>query len=622
MELRDGNYELFKGLMTIKDNFTIFKNVFCDSKQALEFAYKRGLSKDAIIKTSSPAMLWNKGCNVEHVEDNLSKNDIIEFHTTIQSHTEDIYNAVKNSASVTHEIALSVVWTTVQFQKILFKSACLLESDFSEACFIIQVDGSSGSLGNNMNAPWPRILANNPNLKVYTYKLENDEWDMPSMQGVSLINRIKLAGIETIFYRLGIKLMKYIPDCFFKGEVLIFGENELIIETASKLASSRYGINDMSFSDVEQKKIDIKDHSDIFNSIRPIIKRRIEKWVAPSGVLTCESIFFEDLHKQLGNFYGWCDKFESLLSDNDNVKRKKIALVNAPGNIKGQSLYFICKQKKIPVISVQHGVTAEISSKNDQISASFDSTVSDCVLVYNERSAKLQERSYFSKAVSFVSGISTRHTRVYNSLNNKLSDYPIVYISTNLYRGNLSLTGLTSDFERAKKEYNIVRNILNELPHKVCYKTYPSDNRRYADLDPILDIVKDSGNVDLYDKKTDMRYLLDKHRVFITSVATSTLSWPIMSDKPVIFINQKEDGMLSDGANKSLSKGLFLFNDYDSNFTDNLRNFLLQPIEAIEHQWHQKKKERESMVNDFFTAYKSKSGERAANFIIKQYFSC
>jgi len=41
------------------------------------------------------------------------------------------------------------------------------------------------------------------------------------------------------------------------------------------------------------------------------------------------------------------------------------------------------------------------------------------------------------------------------------------------------------------------------LPHKVCYKTYPSDNRRYADLDPILDIVKDSGNVDLYDKKTD-----------------------------------------------------------------------------------------------------------------------
>jgi len=43
--------------------------VFCDSSQALEWAYQNGLSRTTLIKTSSPAILWNKNKNIVNVED-------------------------------------------------------------------------------------------------------------------------------------------------------------------------------------------------------------------------------------------------------------------------------------------------------------------------------------------------------------------------------------------------------------------------------------------------------------------------------------------------------------------------------------------------------------------------
>ena len=37
--------------------------------QALEWAYQNGLSRTTLIKTSSPAILWNKNKNIVNVED-------------------------------------------------------------------------------------------------------------------------------------------------------------------------------------------------------------------------------------------------------------------------------------------------------------------------------------------------------------------------------------------------------------------------------------------------------------------------------------------------------------------------------------------------------------------------
>ena len=126
-------------------------------------------------------------------------------------------------------------------------------------------------------------------------------------------------------------------------------------------------------------------------------------------------------------------------------------------------------------------------------------------------------------------------------------------------------------------------------------------------------------NIILFDKKIDMRYLIANNRIIITSGATSTLSWLVMSGKPVVFINRREKSPLSDDAYYNLSKGLFIFNDDEDNFHINLKLFLSQPLSEIERLWQEKKVFRENIIREYFSLYSGGAGERAAKVILKEY---
>ena len=95
-----------------------------------------------------------------------------------------------------------------------------------------------------------------------------------------------------------------------------------------------------------------------------------------------------------------------------------------------------------------------------------------------------------------------------------------------------------------------------------------------------------------------------------------------MSGKPVVFINQKNHSPLTDEAHKSLSKGIFVFDDDEQYFYKNIRDFLSQPINEIERLWQEKEDAREEMLKDYFSAYKNGgAGKRAAQIILREYLS-
>jgi hypothetical protein len=194
---------------------------------------------------------------------------------------------------------------------------------------------------------------------------------------------------------------------------------------------------------------------------------------------------------------------------------------------------------------------------------------------------------------------------------------PIVFISTNLYHIGLSQSPRTN-YINARFEQEIVVDILSKLPHKVRYKTYPEDNRRHADMDPVLSDVNKADNIELFSKKIDMRYLISEHRILITTCATSTLGWPVMSNKPVVFINQSRNKALSDEALISLSKGIFVFSDDEKDFYKTIVIFLSQPIEEIERIWQKKEGARKKMVKKYFSKYNGGAGKRAAKIILEE----
>jgi hypothetical protein len=600
-------------------DFSKYNNVFCDSLEALEWAYKKGLSRDAIVRTSSPAMLWKNKKNIIHIESYWDINRMKEFQTSIKSFSERVYNNVISIESVTHEEALCVAQSAVSFNILLFKAACLVEKDLYEPRLFIGIEGSGGHGGNNMNSPWDKLLVNNSKYKTFLYKLKSDKWGVLTTHGVSLWNRIRIGGVETLIYRLLMKFMGALPSLFFKIQVLVPNENELLIETATSLAFKRAQIRKIKPNIKNTKSISNKKLSSIKDCISSDVNQRIANWAPPSLATKCEEIFFQDIEKKLNDFLKFRSQWQYILRENNY--QKKVLLINAAGNIKWFAVTSICREAGIPVVSVQHGVTKEICATHGEVSVKYEINVSDLFIAYNIQSKKTSELSHFSIGESAVVGISARHLRMNTLGFMQKSDAPIAYISTNLYRGNLSNFGTwKTDYDRSLDERDLINNIFGELPHRVLYKTYPEENRRYADLDPVIKTVVSKENIELFDFKVDMRYLLNKHRVLITSLATSTLSWLVMSGKPVVFINRYSDHPLTKEAHSALSSGLFLFDDTDNNFHKELLNFLSLPIEKIEELWESKKENRKYMIDQFFTSScKKTAGKVAAELLLDKF---
>jgi len=591
--------------------------VFCDSLQALEWAYKNGLPKSATIKASSPALLWGKESNIQNIEERWTINKIEEFQSTIKKLTEDIFNIALKVKGVDRELALTVSQSVYQFQKVIYKSACLEEVDFNNPSLFIYVDGKTGPSGNIMNSPWDQLLSHNPLFSKITYDIKDDKWNMLTTKGVSFWRRFKVAGYETIIYRLIIKLMNKLPNWLFKKEILMPNENELNIEIATSLALHGVKVSKIELdfsSDPKDMALD-KNTTALYNAVELIMRNRIEAWVVPSAVNVTMGLFKSHLEKQFKQFKLLVNGWEKVIGKSSMIRRS--VLVNSPGNIKGHALSYICRKNNIPLISSQHGVTVEISKSHSMLHIGFDNSVADTMFSYNSKIVEIEKNTYFDYSKHYIVGMPLRLIRMKHKKPINKSIPQIVYISTNLYHMGIGISQKT-DYGRALDESRIITNVLSKLPHKVRYKTYPEDNRRYADIDPVLSIVNSANNIELFCKKIDMRYLVSEHRIFITTCATSTLSWPVMSGKPVVFINQKNNSSLTNEAHASLSKGLFVFDDDKNNFHENLRSFLSQPINDIEKLWKEKEAARRKMIRKYFTEYSSGAGRRAAKIILRE----
>jgi hypothetical protein len=608
-----------------------YKNVFCDSKKALNWAYKHGLPTDATIKTSSPALLFEKNPNIVHVESKWSVDEMKQFQTSIEVFSENIYNSLKLIDEISHEESLCITQSSVLFHKIIYKAACLTEKDIKDPRLHIKVDGNGGPNGNNMNAPWDLLLSSFHAFDTIIFTQHSD-WSVLTTSGVPLWKKLFVGGVETLVYRVYTNFLSKFFNSFFTRNVIIPNENELVIETAYNLLIKGVGIGKISNNCVQVENLKNDKYNNkakvklVEKTVLPIITKRLNEWVIPSLVPICVDIYKDSIKTRLEEY--WINKERWRVVFKKENFNKKVLLTNAPANVNLMPLTELCRENNIPVISAQHGVTKEICAMLGEAKQMYEINYSDKHFAYNVRSAIASEQVTYSRGSSFVVGMSRRHHRMYSRLGNKgmiVAKRPpsIVYISTNLYRGNLGLLGTwMTDYGLAIIERDMILKVLTKIPHRVRYKTYPEDNRRYADIDPIFNIVKKSNNIELYENKVDMRYLLNKHQIIITSGATSTLGWPIMSGKPVVFINRKNKMSLTDDAHKAFSKSLFLFDDCSDSFFDDLLNFLSQSIDDIYKQWAAKEKARNIMIEEYFSKRSVNAGKLAAEVIIEEYLQC
>ncbi len=140
-------------------DFSKFKNVFCDSLQALDWAYKNGLPKSAIIKTSAPAILWDRRINAYNIEEHWTTEKLSRFQSTIKKLTEEVFDKALSISGIERELALVISQSSYRFQKTIYKAACLEEDDFNDDRLFIHVDGKK----------WPSREYHEFSMGLFTY---------------------------------------------------------------------------------------------------------------------------------------------------------------------------------------------------------------------------------------------------------------------------------------------------------------------------------------------------------------------------------------------------------------------------------------------------------------------
>ena len=164
-------------------------------------------------------------------------------------------------------------------------------------------------------------------------------------------------------------------------------------------------------------------------------------------------------------------------------------------------------------------------------------------------------------------------------------------------------------------EIGIVDEVLSRLPHQVLFKPYRAV--RYPDGNPIHDAARNCANIEVFEERIDLRYLLGRTRLLIVSHAASTLSWCLLSRRPVVFLDSEKQSPLYPEVREALRQGTFWFDADASRFTERLRNFLSRPLEDIEGEWEERIPARDLFIERFVGNPDGQAGRRAADAIAK-----
>ena len=404
--------------------------ILCDSKDALQFCYKNGLSKQIKVISCSPGILLDNTINSENIFQNFTKKKYIQYQKSIFDFTLKLYNVLLQDKSFDKEIATLVAILGNHISNFLLKISQINYRYFNKKILFIKI---GDDLPNSylINPPWDYI---NKILKITTFQYIPKDYtniNIYNEQRPSFFKRVLLGGWETVIYRILIKLNKKI--FYKKKSIIIANENEIIIELVASLFLKGYKINDFRSIKLDNSCSQIKNVKKLKRHIYPILRKRLNYWVKNDFINICEKYFYEELLQRVNYYSKWKFTFRNIFKDigrKDNYK--VLALANHPSSPKGLALKNACNYFNILHCSCQHGVTAELSASHDYCLSQHDSSSSDVYLAFNPGSAKVGKLNPFKTAKSLVYGAPKRYNRTKYNLFFK-NKYEILYLSNNLF---------------------------------------------------------------------------------------------------------------------------------------------------------------------------------------------
>lgn len=588
---------------------------YVDSRAALDAAYEHGLPRQAEIRSSSPTLLLDPDLKAVPADGHISAEALQHFHQEITDWARDIYLALREDAEL-GESALTIARRISRFQTKIFRMMALREEDFTRPVATVTIGAVSATDREKLNPPYARALCRNP----LFYELCLPPLAVPIAAPITppapnLLNRLQFSDWQVKAYRLAASLWDRLPLRSPRGAILILNESDLVKEAAFHFAVRGFEIRRLTPPPTAMSSnISI---ALLQKRLGPLVRPRLSDWLAPSAIAATEDFLIEEVHADVKQFTASLPVWRKQL---DQLARHqpRVVLSGLNSGPQAVALSLAARERCIAQAATQHGVTREISETGDRDELFYETITADFLFTYNRESARVTNDSPLIHGRAIPVGMQRDHYRTTGSGHADADLPPIWYVSTMLYIGHFQVVnrGMT-DVAQARREIGLIDDVLSALPHKVLYKPYPAS--RYPDPDPVNLKAAAAANIMLYQEAQDLRYLLPKARVLVTSRPTSTLGWCIGSGKPLVYVGVP-GRPLNPAARDALAQGIFLFDDSEPEMKKRLREFLSQPIEAIESQWMARAKARSQLIERYFDSGNRNAGANMAKLFIQADF--
>jgi len=586
-----------------------------DTLDELEFCKKIGLNSKTKIISFNPFVVLNKKIKVESPEKYLDYEYYINLAEITKKYSGKVYKQVLDVIN-DRGLAKYSSHYIIAIQNIIYKSAQVLELVKKSKLVITYPNFSKQNLNNNINGDFYKYLESYNHIDTYQIKYEkNDQHQLGRDPVTNFWTRLYFEGFNSISFRiLNIFCSRF--NKYWKGKRLLYShENTLLKGTAYYLFKKGYFIEKLSaninYNNLDQnKKLD-----EIVDLIFPVVCEYQEEILKISSNRDKNYFFKPFLKNYISEYLNYKAYWEKHFLNIQSNKARAF-LVGTPSSAMELSYIEIAKKHSIITASFQHGISKEISRDILSIDVLYESNIVDHYFVFNREAGKNSNKGRFNIAKEHVVGLAEDMKKgLKNQKYNNM--HPILYASTTLYCGNRGIPGRSgsSDINKANFEINIIENVLSKLPYKVQYKPYYS--KRYAGPKVELEIAKDKENISINSAEIDLRYIVGNSRVVITSRATSTIGWCILSGKPIIYI-ENEDNRLSKKASEEFKNNIFYFDVREKGWETKLRQLLSLSLEDIDKKWKEKELDRNSFLETYFGWKDVNAEKNCANIILDE----
>ena len=411
-----------------------------------------------------------------------------------------------------------------------------------------------------------------------------------------IFDRLRLGGFEAFSWKIA--QQKWLPKLFFKPEKIgVVGQTEFARDGVIDCFAHGYKPVFLQKPEPVRAQIepDIKLARAVIGACHSVIQERLS--LISNGFLRrrAEQILTDRLATEFGKYKFSLTSWRQKLAVYPNLN----CILSGYGKgADAMALASVCKERGIKIAAFQHGITREILANVDERRVFFETSFCDVFFAMNSAAAKITERHSVNQPVTVV-------TKNWPSPFKRVVAKPekanksVLFVSTNLYSGHKP-NGVPpmNDSELCDLEMRLVTRVFGQLNTDIDYKPYPAI--RHLDPDPVLRAVNEQKNMSVVGTHQELRYLLGQYRMFITTKATSTVSWIVATGKPLLFIDHYCHARLSEDARDAFSQSFFLFDQRDVDFELRLKKFLKRPFDEILEEWDNKLSQRLKTIEQFF----------------------